>query len=166
MCRLRRLARLWANHETDADRETAEDAQARIRGIHPRRDRRREDLRVDRIRDGGSQVRLRLRQGSGDAAEPNGLEAHFRREDDLARSLDWELGLPLPIALLGHERPGDMGGGLVAGARRCQPRTGSPRERQVLWHRQRAGTDGASAGNAGNRSLMVEEAAALVGLTR
>ena len=65
---------------------------------------------------------LRLRKRSGDAAEPHGLEAHFRRQDDFARSLDRQLELPVPVALLGQERPGAMGGGLVAVARRCQPR--------------------------------------------
>ncbi len=61
-------------------------------------------------------------EGKGDLALTHGLEAHFRREDGLARSVDRQLGLPVPIALLDQERPGDMGGGLVAGARRCQPR--------------------------------------------
>jgi hypothetical protein len=50
-------------------------------------------------------VRLRLRQGSGDAVEHHGLEAHFRRQDGLARSLDRQLGLPVPVALLGQEQP-------------------------------------------------------------
>ena len=60
-------------------------------------------LSIDRLRDGDSQVRLRLRQGSGDAAEPHGLEAHFRRQDGLSRSVDWQLGLSVPVALLGQE---------------------------------------------------------------
>jgi RNA polymerase sigma factor (sigma-70 family) len=34
---------------------------------------------------GEDKVRLRLRQGSGDAVEPHGPEAHFRRQDGLAR---------------------------------------------------------------------------------
>ena len=54
-------------------------------------------LRVDRIRDDRSQVRLRLRKGSGDAVEPHGLDAHFRRQDGLSRSLDRQLGLPVPV---------------------------------------------------------------------
>src|SRR5438067_9392544 len=72
----------------------------RVRETPPARAQGRSDIRLSGIRHCGPSLRLRLRFQGRYADNTHGLEASFRRQDDLPAPIDRQLESPLPVALL------------------------------------------------------------------